>query len=113
MQADIRFLYDVFKHEYRKRINEVIEKAPVFDKDGNLLLTQDLKVRHKKSGFEYTIDHVAGSPGSLEISLRTPDRPRPAISQSRDPLDAYDEKNENDVIFVIDQSEFEKEYEVD
>jgi len=154
--ADTTFLLDVLRHEYAQRLYEVLGESDVFDDQGNLILSPDLKVRHKKSGYEYTISHVKGDkPGSVQIALRDPEEPRfdappegeevlagpddynalnedddlPVDSRIPDLLDTSpevdvdskvqaiaaltDEPPEDEVIFVIDQEEFEKEYEVD
>ena len=147
--ADAPFLLEVLKLEYNNRIDEVIGESDVFDDRGNVILSPDLKVRHKKSGFEYTIAHVKGDkPGEVQIILREPEEPRfeppgggeevlggpdalheeeidPRIPDLLDPsavnVDAsveaisqlVDEPPQDEVVFVIDQEEFEKEYEVD
>ncbi len=152
--ADAAFLLEVLKFEYDSRLNEVMGESDVFDDRGNLILSPDLKVRHKKSGYEYTIAHVKGDkPGDIQIVLREPEEPRfdppgggeevlggpddagalneedadPRIPDLLDPeagpvdVDAQvqaiaqvaDEEPQDEVVFVIDQEEFEKEYEVD
>jgi len=154
--TDTTFLLDVLRHEYRQRLHEVMGESDVFDDRGNLILSPDLKVRHKKSGYEYTIAHVKGDkPGEVQIVLREPEEPRfdappegeevlggpdelgalneddevtadPRIPELLDPspevdIDSRvqavaaltDEPDEDEVVFVIDQEEFEKEYEVD
>ena len=152
--ADAAFLLEVLKFEYSSRLNEVMGESDVFDDRGNLILSPDLKVRHKKSGYEYTIAHVKGDkPGDVQIILREPEEPRfdppgggeevlggpddagalneedadPRIPDLLDPeagpvdVDAQvqaiaqvaDEEPQDEVVFVVDQEEFEKEYEVD
>ncbi len=75
--ADAAFLLEVLKFEYARRLNEVIGESDVFDDRGNLILSPDLKVRHKKSGYEYTIAHVKGDkPGKVQIVLREPEETR-------------------------------------
>jgi len=152
--ADAAFLLEVLKFEYNSRLNEVMGESDVFDDRGNLILSPDLKVRHKKSGYEYTIAHVKGDkPGDVKIILREPEEPRfdppgggeevlggpddtgalneedadPRIPDLLDPdadpvdVDAQvqaiaqvaDDEPQDEVVFVIDQEEFEKEYEVD
>ena len=135
MSVDTGFLLEMFKSEYDNRLNEVIGEADVFDDDGKVILSPDLKVRHKDSGYEYTIDRVEGEDGDeVKIYLRSPETPRvePApeeksllgeprqeeILGEQDPTaqPAQDEEPEEDpaeVVFVVDQEEFEKEYEVD
>ena len=133
-----RFIFEMLRSQYNARLNEVIEEADVFDEDGDVILSPDLKVRHKDSGYEYTIDHIEGTRdgGQVQIHLRSPETPRvtaPAEEKSllgvpghedilgeQDPTvkialngTAEDEPNQEETIFVIDQEEFEKEYEVD
>lgn len=141
-KVNTRFVLEMFRREYNTRINEVMGEADAFDEDGNMILSPDLKVRHKKSGLEYTIDSLEGEDGELQITLRSPETPRfePA-PETRDILgEPKDEEilgeqddqvpatgvagtepvvNEpiedeaEEVLFVIDQSEFEDDYEVD
>ena len=146
-----KFLLEVLRMEYSKRLDEVMGEADAFDERGNLILSPDLKVRHKKSGYEYTIANVKGeNPGEIQIVLREPEEPRfdappegeevlggpeevgslnedeadPRIphlldpsAPAEDPVSAIaalvDEEPKDEVVFVIDQEEFEKEYEVD
>ncbi len=149
-----RFILEVLRSEYSRRLDEVIGESDAFDERGNMILTPDLKVRHKKSGYEYTIANVKGEkPGEIKIVLREPEEPRfepppegeevlggpestdslneqeadPRIPQlldpsepiesEEDPVNAIaalvDEEPKDEVVFVIDQEEFEKEYEVD
>jgi hypothetical protein len=132
-----RFIFEMLRSQYSVRLNEVIEEADVFDEDGDVILSPDLKVRHKDSGYEYTIDHVEGQDGEqVQIHLRSPETPRvvpPAEEKSllddpgnedilgeQDPTVKVsfagainDESSQEETIFVIDQEEFEKEYEVD
>ena len=150
-----KFILEVLRSEYSRRLDEVIGEADAFDDRGNMILTPDLKVRHKKSGYEYTIANVKGEkPGDIKIVLREPEEPRfepppegeevlggpestdslneqeadPRIPQLLDPSQPVepaeddpvtaiaalvDEEPKDEVVFVIDQEEFEKEYEVD
>lgn len=135
MAINTRFLLEVFRNEYDVRLDEVIGEADVFDGDGNVVISTDLKVRHKDSGYEYTIDKVEGEKGDeVKIYLRSPETPRVEpqpeeksllgepkqddILGEQDPprtsvdIEDSDEPSE-EVVFVIDQAEFEKEYEVD
>ena len=67
MKRNERKMVQLIKEEYSKRILELfrenvkdIFETDMFDKEGNQLLSQGLKVRHKSSGYEYTVDHVEG-----------------------------------------------------
>lgn len=141
-KVNTRFVLEMFRREYNTRINEVMGEADAFDEDGNMILSPDLKVRHKKSGLEYTIDSLEGEDGELQITLRSPETPRfePApetrdilgepkdeeiLGEQDDQIPATGvadtepvvnepiEDEAEEVLFVIDQSEFEDDYEVD
>jgi len=138
MSVNTGFLLEMFRSEYDNRLNEVIGEADVFDDGGKVILSPDLKVRHKDSGYEYTIDRVEGDEGDeVKIYLRSPETPRvePApeeksllgeprqeeILGEQDPADPAEQpapmeepaEGPDEVVFVVDQEEFEKEYEVD
>ena len=153
-KADSGFLIEVLKLEYNARLKSVLREADVFDSAGNVLITPDLKVRHKKSGYEYTVDKVLGDKsGSVQIVLRDPSEPRfnpppegaEVLGGLEDEVLAEDDEllannvaaidnlhsdltvdpegeiestsspdpAAEEVVFIVDQSEFEKEYEVD
>ncbi len=49
----------------------------VKDTHGNVLVSPGLKVRHKKSQFEYTVDNVIKDPdGDINVILKMPEEPR-------------------------------------
>ncbi len=138
----------IMRDEYRSRLLEVFGESDVYDSHGNMLLSPGLKVRHKDSQFEYTVDHVTGEEEGedLQIHLTLPDEPRfeppsqevpvmtdqlgPDVLGEVDPavlgleptrgaeeelapgLSAPDPGEESGDVFIIDQEEFEKEYEV-
>jgi len=137
-KIDTTFILEMFRSEYSKRLNTIIRETDVFDDDGKMILSPDLKVRHKDSGYEYTIDSIDDAEEGVKIYLRTPEEPRiePApeersllgepreeeILGEQDPpatgsVDLIDKvaqpEEEEETVFVIDQAEFEKEYEVD
>jgi hypothetical protein len=71
----------LIREEYKKRLATVLleselKETDMYDKRGNQLLAQGLKVRHKASGYEYTVDHVDGEGDDAIIYLRHPDQPR-------------------------------------
>jgi len=131
-----RHLIKLMRDEYHARLLEALEEVEVFDKEGNVLIGRDLKVRHKKSQYEYTVDDVFQDPssGEAQIILRMPDEPRfePPPEQEdvlikdkgsstrlldedeiNDPQILADPLNRGqEEIFMIDQEEFEREYEV-
>jgi len=134
MKVEQDFLIAVLREEYSHRINSVLESS-MTNADGDVLVHKDLKVKHKESGYEYTVDKVVGDKdGEYKVVLRQPEEPRfdpppegeeilggpqddvmteddlmAPGEQQEEPLSAQDEE----VVFVVDQAEFEKEYEVD
>ena len=115
------FLKALLLKEYEDRLKtfSLLKESSTMDKDGNVILEPDLKVRHKSSGFEYTIKKVLGDDGKVRITLRTPDSPR--FQPSSIPNQVIAGKIEKDDLsqnnsgedFVVDREEFEKNYEVD
>tara|TARA_Y100000593_G_C4223434_1_gene293131 strand:+ start:96 stop:569 length:474 start_codon:yes stop_codon:yes gene_type:complete len=73
-----QIVLDIMKEEYQKRLQEALSETDVFDDDGNVLISQGLKVRHKDTQFEYTVDDVIEDPesGKTMIKLRLPEEPR-------------------------------------
>ena len=115
-----RMLLEVYEDRLRKSLGE----SDVVDKEGNILLTNDLKVRDKVSGYEYTVGTVKKVSGKVMIVLRAPDVPRftpPAsgpevISSSSPEFDVYvpdDGSFEQPASMVVTQQDFEKNFEVE
>jgi hypothetical protein len=127
----------LLRHYYRERLHGALRESDVVDDEGNVLLTRDLKVRHKDSQYEYTVDDVLEDPtnGEIQIVLRLPDEPRfepppdqedTLISDKRSTsvlgedelinLDAIESEllpdESDEEVFIVNQKEFEKEYEV-
>jgi hypothetical protein len=74
-------LIRIIKEEYENRLLQLeiaatIAEAELTDKRGNIIITKDLKVRHKASGYEYTVDQINGEGDDMVIFLRKPDAPR-------------------------------------
>ena len=101
----------------------------VFDDRGNMIIGKDLKVRHKKTQLEYTVDDVdMDEQGELKIILRLPDEPRiePAPEEQDSiiltarqqagnyppPPPSEDATSSNNFVVIVGEKEFEKEYEV-
>jgi hypothetical protein len=107
------------------------------DRHGNVVIQQGLKVRHKESQYEYTVEDILQDEGEeITVILNLPEEPRfdppskngvisdavyenTAIYEYDVPDqegDAYFEpessENENDGMIAVSQKEFEKEYEV-
>lgn len=113
-----------------------IRETDIKDKRGNIIISAGLKVRHKKSQFEYTIDSIVkDKSGKIVVMLKKPDAPRfnssaeekkPLASRSisgniiyeAEPIDdfstSYYEPQEEspDDLIAVPASDFEKEYEV-
>ncbi len=109
--------------EYEDRLKSfsALNETKVVDGDGKVVLDPDLKVRHKKSGFEYTIKKVNDVDGKVSIILRTPDTPRfdnfvipdQVITGREATSKSFTSQKKDNDSFEVSQQEFEKEYEVD
>ncbi len=130
-------LIKIIRDTYNRRLHEVMSETDLLDKQGKVVIQKGLKVRHIDSQYEYTVDSVMqDEEGKVSVKLRNPDVARitPAdstsmmseddlmepIAQRGDDtpealpidLDAKPEEISDDDVFVVDQAEFEKEYEV-
>ena len=134
MKVEQDFLIAVLREQYTERLNKVMESS-MTDADGNVIIHKDLKVKHKDSGYEYTVDDVVGDKESgFKVVLREPEEPRfepppegeEVLGGPQDEVMNEDDllaplatsetpeaEEKEEVVFVIDQEEFEKEYEVD
>ena len=120
----------------------MLGETDVRDDAGNIIISPGLKVRHKASQYEYTVDNVIEDPnGDIQIILRMPDEPRfdpppedPEVIQDIrmyerilyevdpdglyivDPgdgdLDPSQPPLEDDELLAVNQDEFESDYEV-
>ena len=80
-----------YQKSFKKRLAEAaiagaLEEVDMYDGRGNQVLTPDLKVKHKASGYEYTVDHVEGEDDDAVVFLRHPEAPRVPASDSEAPL---------------------------
>ncbi len=115
-----------------------MRETDVKDKRGNVVISKGLKVRHKKSQYEYTVDSVIKEPsGQVTIMLASPEAPRFDTRQGKqnsvltgqrgdkvlyeaEPMDDMssmfympdDEEESADDLLAVPADEFEKEYEV-
>tara|TARA_R100000008_G_C3567911_1_gene160235 strand:- start:680 stop:1030 length:351 start_codon:yes stop_codon:yes gene_type:complete len=110
-------------------------EADVTDSQGEIVISPGLKVRHKESQFEYTVDNVVDDGGEINIVLKMPESPRvepdkpdPEMLDSTstmnksnreqvyevDPEGFYLEPEDpgSEDLMVVPQEEFEAEYEV-
>ena len=92
MKRNERKMVQLIREEYTNRIVKLfrenvrdIFEADMFDAEGNQLLSPGLKVRHKKSGYEYTVDHVEGEGDNAQVYLRHPETPRfkPPVAETQ------------------------------
>jgi len=113
-----------------------LKELDVQDKQGNIVISPDLKVRHKDSQYEYTVDSVIkDEKGETVVLLRLPEEPRidprdqtssPQLVRDLsagkvlyeiDPdVSVYEPEEEapesDEDLLAVPSSEFEKEYEV-
>ena len=55
----------------------MLGETDVRDDAGNIIISPGLKVRHKGSQYEYTVDNVIQEPdGEIQVILRMPEAPR-------------------------------------
>lgn len=139
MKLTEKKIIQTIREEYTNRLLQFevaarLAEDAAIDKQGNILLSKDLKVRHKKSGYEYTVDHIDGEGEDITIYLRKPEVPRievPKISKTMNEIENSAEidifniempsgeslasgKNQDlEDIFAISAEEFKKEYVVD
>jgi hypothetical protein len=124
-------LRKILLEEYTTRLVQALSEVDVLDAQGNVIVAKDLKVRHKDSGYEYTVDDVISDEDGIQVVLRDPEEPRiepegeegmimdnnlpdnhPRMSMVPD--DAEEEiDDDGEVLYVIDKNEFEKDYEID
>ena len=123
-------LRKILLKEYTKRLLTVLSEVEVVDDNGNVIISKDLKVRHKDSGFEYTVDDVITNDEKIQVILRDPEEPRvepegdegmimdnlnepPSEPTEFNAEEPENQTRDSEVFYVIDKEEFEKEYEVD
>lgn len=116
----------------------MLDETDIKDKHGHVIIEPGLKVRHKESQFEYTVDDVLQDDSdNITIILKLPEVPRftppaddpesvitdtpikDAMLQEIDPPEVYFEPEdgstfdvEDGTLIAVPQKEFEKEYEV-
>jgi len=120
-----KILVEKIRRTYTRRLLEALKEVDVLDQEGNVLISKDLKVFHKDSGYEYTVDDVLKTPDGIKIVLRSPETPRFSPASSTDIVSEVDDAeptreyapdelvdDELGDLFVVDEESFEKEYEV-
>ena len=78
----------LLREEYEAQLNRQLHEVDLFDSRGTLIISKDLKVIHKPSGFVYTVKGVTGEPGSAKVVLRNPEEPRVEPAQPASPAPA-------------------------
>ena len=79
----IALIREVYKNRLAEAfIKGTLDETDVYDSRGNMIIAKDLKVKHKSSGYEYTVDHVEGEGDDAVIFLRHPEAPRMVQSNS-------------------------------
>ena len=91
-----KHLLNLIRDTYNKRLHEVMNETDLLDKDGKIVVQKGLKVRHKESQYEYTVDSVSqDNEGNISVKLRNPDVGR------IDPADSTSVMAEDDLIEPI------------
>ena len=121
----------ILLEEYTKKLVKALSEIDVVDSQGNVLISKDLKVRHKDSGYEYTVDEVIPTEDGMQVVLRDPEEPRVEppgedgmiMDSASKYLPDFDSKVTDDTeeeieasgetLYIIDKEEFEKDYELD
>jgi len=125
-----KMLIEKIRKVYTKCLLEAISEVDVLDNEGNVLISKDLKVVHKDSGYEYTVSDIIKGEKGIDIVLRDPTEPRMEPQESTAILDELDlqlqnyiSRPNNDIsiepleqeqgdIFIVDEKTFSKEYEI-
>ena len=61
---------------YNKRLRFFLKELDAYNDDGDVVLSQGLKVRHKESGLEYTVSGLVKDSGKEYFKLLLPDEAR-------------------------------------
>ena len=80
-------IIEMMRNIYNKRLHEAVNEIDLFDDRDNMIIGRDLKVRHKKSGFEYTVSDVLRDyeTGEIMVKLRKPSVPRFSKQDTHNP----------------------------
>lgn len=71
-----RSVIRLLREEYETQLRDQLNEVDLFDSRGTLIISKDLKVIHKPSGYVYTVKGVTGEPGFAKVVLRNPEEPR-------------------------------------
>jgi len=130
-------LINEMRRIYRQRLNETLQginEVEVHDKQGKIIISPGLKVRHKKSKFEYTIQDIDSS--KKTVNLLSPEAPRVTSTPSGSSkmkmlpdeeliklmnskieipanlLQGGEDDSQNEEVLAVSFAEFTKNYEV-
>lgn len=135
-------LKKILLEEYTRKLVQALREVEVVDNQGNIIVSKDLKVRHKDSGYEYTVDDVVSDEDGIQVVLRDPEEPRvepegeegvimdghlpdnhprqlsrhemiPDDAAAEIDVDLEKEDGREETFYIIDKDEFEKDYEID
>ena len=99
---------------YEKRLKSVLTEVSIVDEQGNIVITKGLKVRDKKSGYEYTVEKVKDEGKSMCVVLRSPNSPRFRTgSQNVDVYTPANQQKKQSGALVVTKDDFEKNFEVE
>ena len=80
------------------------QEADVVDDDGRVLVSPGLKVRHKESQFEYTVDNVIQDDGEIKIVLALPEEPRFEPDEPEQVVLGSEKPADSGVMYEVDPS---------
>ena len=115
----------VLRETYESWLRKSLSEVDLVDSEGEVIVSPDLKVRDKRSGYEYTVDSVReDETGKKLVILRAPDAPRfepppeapEVLSAAYPELDVYvpgTAPAEQSITMVVHQNDFEKNFEVE
>jgi len=82
-----------------------LRELDIQDKEGNIVISPDLKVRHRDSQYEYTVDSVTkDEQGQNVVLLRMPEEPRIDPSDSPEEPELMRSLSGGDVLYEVDPS---------
>lgn len=85
-------------------------ETDIEDAHGNIVIQKDLKVRHKGSQLEYTVEDVIDSGGEPQIILRLPEEPRFDSNQGQDKMIVSKKSANKEVIYEYEISSDGSDY---
>ena len=115
------------RQRYLSRLLAALAEVSVKDSSGSVIISPGLKVVHIPSQYEYTVNRVIDTNDGAKVELAVPESPRfeePLIpsqvlsSDSDISMEFNSEKEspgydvDQDEIFIVDEKDFEKNYEV-